>query len=113
MRNICWIAGSAFLWSRRWRAKRIACALANWAMLAAILSTQASTGGNLSESVGNLATMLRERRDNVPRCTHANAESRVTLAILALVPVATVALQWQMQPQTVSVLFGEARYLLA
>ena len=33
------------------------------AMLAAILSTQASTGGNLSESVGNLATMLRERRE--------------------------------------------------
>ena len=82
------------------------------AMLAAILSTQASTGGNLSESVGNLATMLRERRDNRAKMHAITAESRVTLAILALVPVATVALQWQMQPQTVSVLFGEARYLL-
>ena len=83
------------------------------AMLAAILSTQASTGGNLSESVGNLSTMLRERRDNRAKMHAITAESRITLAILALVPVVTVAMQWFLQPQTVRVLFGEARYLLA
>ena len=81
-------------------------------MLAAILSTQASTGGNLSESVGNLATMLRERRDNRAKMHAITAESRVTLAILGLVPVATVAIQWWTQPELVGKLFGEARYLL-
>ena len=82
------------------------------AMMAAILSTQASTGGNLSESVGNLATMLRERRDNRVKMQAITAESRVTLAILGVVPVAAIAIQWKVQPELVETLFGEARHLL-
>ena len=82
------------------------------AMLAAILSTQASSGGNLSESVGNLAVMLRERRDNRVKMRAMTAESRVTLIILGLVPVAAVAIQWKADPGLVDALFGEARHLL-
>ncbi len=82
------------------------------AMLAAVLSTQAATGGNLSESVGNLATMLRERRDNRAKMKAVTAESRVTLIILGLVPVAAVGIQWNLQPELVDVLFGEGRHLL-
>lgn len=82
------------------------------AMLAAILSTQASTGGTLSESVGNLAMMLRERRDNRAKMKAATAESRITLIILALVPVIGVGIQGATDPEVVSKLFGEARHLL-
>ena len=82
------------------------------AMLAAIISTQATTGGNLSEAVGNLAAMLRERRDNRAKMKAATAESRVTLIILSLVPLVGVGLQAFMQPDIVGVLFGEGRHLL-
>lgn len=82
------------------------------AMLATILSTQASTGGNLSESVGNLATMLRERRDNRAKMKAATAESRITLIILAIVPFVGVGIQAASQPEVVATLFGEARHLL-
>ena len=82
------------------------------AMLAAIISTQSSTGGNLSEAVGNLAAMLRERRDNRAKLKASTAESRVTLIILSLVPVLGLGMQAMMQPHLVQVLFGEGRHLL-
>lgn len=81
-------------------------------MLAAILSTQASTGGNLSESVGNLAAMLRERRDNRAKMKATTAEPRMTLIVLALMPVAAVGLQAVMQPNVISTLLSEGRHLL-
>ena len=80
-------------------------------MLAAVVSTQSSTGGNLSESVGNLAATLRERLDNRSRMRAATAESRVTMIILAFVPVAGIGLQALMQPELVDLLLGEARHL--
>ena len=82
------------------------------AMLAAIISTQATTGGNLSEAVGNLAAMLRERRDNKAKMKAATAESRVTLVILSLVPVLGIGVQAFMQPDIVGILLGEGRNLL-
>ena len=86
--------------------------MAELAMLAAILSTQASTGGNLSESVGNLATMLRERRDNRAKMKAATAESRITLIILALVPIVGIGIQAMASPEVVATLLNEARHLL-
>ncbi len=82
------------------------------AMLAAILSTQADTGGNLSEAVGNLAEMLRERRDNRTKMKAATAESRVTLIILCVVPILGIGLQATVQPELVTVLVNEGRHLL-
>lgn len=81
-------------------------------MLAAVVSTQSRTGGNLSESVNNLATMLRERLDNRSRMKSATAESRITLVILAFVPVAGIGIQAAMQPELVDVLLTQARHLL-
>ena len=82
------------------------------AMLAAIISTQSSTGGNLSEAVGNLASMLRERLDNRSKLKASTAESRVTLIILSVVPFLGVGLQAFMQPELLAVLMGEGRHLL-
>ena len=80
-------------------------------MLAAVVSTQSSTGGNLSESIANLAATLRERMDNRSRLKAATAESRVTMIILAFVPVAAIGLQAVTQPELVDVLLGGARHL--
>ena len=82
------------------------------AMLAAIISTQSSTGGNLSEAVGNLAAMLRERLDNRAKMKASTAESRITLIILSVVPFLGVGLQVSMQPDLADVLLGEGRHLL-
>ena len=91
-------------------ARRVRCS--ELSMLAAAISTQSRTGGNLSESVSNLAAMLRERLDNRSRMKAATAESRITLIILALVPAAGIGLQAVMQPDLVDVLLNDARHLL-
>lgn len=82
------------------------------AMLAAILSTQANTGGNLSEAVGNLADMLRERKDNRTKLKASTAESRLTLGILGIVPFLGIGLQAPMQPELLQTLLNEGRHLL-
>ena len=82
------------------------------AMLAAVFSTQSSTGGNLSESIENIATTLRERLDNRSRLKSSTAESRVTMIILALVPFAGIGVQAALQPELVDALLGDARHLL-
>ena len=82
------------------------------AMLAAILSTQASTGGNLSEAVGNLAEMLRERKDNRTKMKSSTAESRLTLVILGIVPFLGIGMQVPTQPELLETLLNEGRHLL-
>ena len=86
--------------------------IAELSMLAAVVSTQSATGGSLSESVDNLARMLRERLDNRSRMKASTAESRITMIILALVPFAAIGLQALTQPELLDVLLGEARHLL-
>lgn len=80
-------------------------------MLAAVFSTQSSSGGNLSESIENLAATMRGLKDNRARMKAATSESRVTMVILALVPVGGIALQAMLQPEVVDQLFGESRHL--
>lgn len=80
-------------------------------MLAAVFSTQASAGGNLSESIDNLSNSLRARLDNRTQMKAATAESRITMIILAMVPFAGVGLQALMQPELVDELLGAGRHL--
>ena len=82
------------------------------AMLSAIISAQSGTGGSLSEAVGNLASMLRERLDSRMRLKATTAESKVTMIVLAAVPLLGTAVQAFLQPEMVGILLGEARHLL-
>ena len=82
------------------------------AMLAAIVSTQSRSGGGLAESVANLADMLRERVDNRARIKAATAESKISLIILAFVPLAAIGIQVASQPELVQTLLSTARHLL-
>ena len=86
--------------------------ISEMAMLAAILATQSRTGGGLSESVGNLAEMLRERIDNRSRIKAATSESKISLIILTGVPFAAIGIQGAMQPELVTTLLDQARHLL-
>lgn len=82
------------------------------AMLAAIFATQAKVGGGLAESVGNLADMLRERKDNRARMKAATAESKLSLIVLSCVPFAAVGIQGATKPEIFNLLLGDARHLL-
>lgn len=86
--------------------------ISEMAMLAAIMTTQARTGGGLSESVGNLAGMLRERIDNRSKVKAATSESKISLIILTGVPFAAIGIQAGMQPELVDTLLDDARHLL-
>ena len=86
--------------------------ISEMAMLAAILSTQSRSGGGLSESIGNLADMLRERNDNLARSRAATSESKISLIILSCVPFAAIGIQAGLQPDLVDTLLNDARYLL-
>lgn len=86
--------------------------ISEMAMLAAIMTTQSRTGGGLSESVGNLAEMLRERIDNRARVKAATSESKISLYILSGVPFAAVGIQGATQPELVETLLNDARHLL-
>ena len=81
-------------------------------MLAAIVGTQSTTGGNLSESLENLARMVRERRDTRSKMRVSTAESRVTIIILTLIPIAAVGIQAGTQPDLIDALLNEGRHLL-
>ncbi|MDE0452232.1 MAG: type II secretion system F family protein [Gammaproteobacteria bacterium] len=82
------------------------------AMLSAIISAQSDAGGRISDAVGNLASMLRERLDSRMRLKATTAESKVTMIVLALVPLLAIAIQAFLQPEMVDTLLGEARHLL-
>lgn len=82
------------------------------AMLAAILSTQANTGGSLSEAVGNLAEMLRERKDSRAKLKSSTAESRLTLIILGIVPFLGIGMQVPQSPELLTTLVTDGRHLL-
>lgn len=86
--------------------------ISDLAMLAAIFGTQSRVGGGIAESVGNLAEMLRERKDNRSRLKSATAESKLTLIVLAGVPFAAVGIQGATKPEIFALLLGDARHLL-
>jgi len=86
--------------------------ISEMAMLAAIMTTQSRTGGGLSESVGNLAEMLRERTDNRAKVKAATSESKISLVILTGIPFAAIGIQAAMQPAIIDTLLNDARHLL-
>lgn len=86
--------------------------ISDLAMLAAIFGTQSRVGGGIAESVGNLADMLRERKDNRSRLKSATAESKLSLIVLSGVPFAAIGIQGASKPEIFDLLLGDARHLL-
>ncbi len=86
--------------------------ISDLAMLAAIFATQSRVGGGIAESVGNLADMLRERKDNRTRLKSATAESKLSLIVLSVVPFAAIGIQGVTKPEIFDLLLGEARHVL-
>ena len=80
--------------------------LAEFTMFAAVLRLQRRSGGGISAAFANLAQTLRERRASALKIRASTAQSRLTLFVLAMMPVAVLVAQKFITPASVDMLFG-------
>lgn len=73
-------------------------------LLAIILNIQGKAGGNLSEAIGNLSRVLRERRRMKGKIKAISTEATSSAAIIGCLPIAVGGLLYLMAPDYVSLL---------
>ncbi len=74
-------------------------------LFSAAICLQMTTGGGISGALGNLSATLRTRREGTLKAKSSTAQTRLTLTVLALVPVAVLSVQNFTNPQAVESLF--------
>ncbi len=72
-----------------------------------VLVIQQKTGGNLSESLGNLSTVLRQRKLMHEKVKALSAEAKASAMIIGSLPVIVGALVYFTRPAYISVLFTD------
>ena len=75
-------------------------------LLSSALCLQRTTGGGVSAALGNLSGTLRGRLELQMKAQAATAQTRMTLLVLAAVPVVVVSTQYFTNPDAVDVLFN-------
>ncbi len=73
------------------------------------LSVQRETGGNLGETLANLADALRQRRQMRAKVRAMSSETRATTAILGGLPLVVIGLLMLTSPSYLAPLFHDAR----
>ena len=76
-----------------------------FSLFSAAVCLQMTTGGGISGALGNLSATLRARNDVMLKVKSSTAQTRLTLAIISLVPVAVLATQNFTNPQAIETLF--------
>ena len=72
---------------------------------AIVINIQAKAGGNLSEALGNLSRVLRERKKMKGKIGAMSMEAKASAAIIGIVPFVVVALLYVSSPAYVSLLW--------
>ena len=70
-----------------------------------VISIQGQAGGNLSEAVGNLSRVLRERKKMKGKIAAMSMEAKASAAIIGLVPFLVVGALYASSPKYVSLLW--------
>jgi tight adherence protein B len=80
-----------------------------------VISIQQSAGGNLSEALGNLSKVLRERKKMKAKIQAMSMEAKASAAIIGALPVIVMLLVWLTSPQYIQLLWIEplGRVMLA
>lgn len=78
-------------------------------MFAATIRLQRRSGGGISNAFSNLSETLRERRKTALKAHSSTAQTRLTLLLLALMPVAVLVGQSVLAPQSVDALLNTDR----
>jgi tight adherence protein B len=81
--------------------------LAEYRFFATALSLQTQTGGTLSETLENLADVIRKRAALKARGHAMTAEARTSSSILALLPAVTGIMLYMLNPSYIMILFTD------
>ena len=84
-------------------AQRVPVTEANF--FAIVINIQSKAGGNLSEALGNLSRVLRDRKKMKGKITAMSMEAKASAAIIGAVPFVVVGLLWMSSPAYVSLLW--------
>jgi tight adherence protein B len=72
-----------------------------------VLVIQQKTGGNLSESLGNLSSVLRSRKLMKEKVKALSAEAKASAMIIGALPVIVMAMVYFTRPQYISILWTD------
>lgn len=70
-----------------------------------VLNIQSKSGGNLSEALGNLSRVLRERKKMRGKVTAMSMEAKASAAIIAALPFVVAILVYLSTPQYIELLY--------
>jgi tight adherence protein B len=73
--------------------------------LAIVVSIQQQAGGNLSEALGNLAGVLRDRKRMQQKVRALSAEAKASAGVLACLPFAVMLMVYFSTPNYIKILF--------
>jgi tight adherence protein B len=77
------------------------------------LAIQRETGGNLAETLSNLATVLRQRAQMKLKIKAMSSESKASAYIVGSLPFIVFGLVWMMNPQYLGGFFVDERLMVA
>ncbi len=72
-----------------------------------IMSAQSQTGGNLTEALGNLAGLLRDREKIAAKARIASAEGRMSALIIGALPFAVIGATAAFAPNYIAFLWND------
>jgi tight adherence protein B len=80
-----------------------------------VVSIQQRAGGNLSEALGNLSRVLRDRKKMKAKIQAMSMEAKASASIIGALPPAVMGLVWLTSPSYIGLLFSEplGRVMLA
>jgi tight adherence protein B len=80
-----------------------------------VISIQQRAGGNLSEALGNLSHVLRERKKMKGKIKAMSQEAKASAAIIGSLPIVVMSLVWFTSPSYIELLWTEqlGRVMLA
>lgn len=74
-----------------------------------VIAIQAQAGGNLSEALGNLSRVLRERKKMRSKVSALSMEAKASAAIIGALPFIVTLLVYMTSPDYIMVLFTDTR----
>jgi tight adherence protein B len=80
-----------------------------------VINIQQKSGGNLSEALGNLSRVLRERKKMKAKIQAMSMEAKASAMIIAALPICVMILVWLTSPSYIELLWTEplGRVMLA
>jgi tight adherence protein B len=73
-----------------------------------VISIQQRAGGNLSEALGNLSRVLRDRKRMKAKIQAMSMEAKASASIIGALPIAVMALVWFTSPKYIELLWTES-----